>query len=187
MGKYHLGPDEPRALALAAQHGVDTFVETGTYKGGTTAWAAKHFRHVYTIEAYAARYNALMRVPVLERPANAQYLFGDSRVELPLLLAVLRRPCMFWLDAHWCGEGAHDSVDECPLREELVAINADDYAAKHVIMIDDARLFEAPPPMPHDPAQWLTLYEVYALLGDRDVYLDKDIIYALPRGDGDRL
>lgn len=47
---------------------------------------------------------------------------------------------MFWLDGHYSGEGTAKGDKETPILEELKCIlNKNDY--KHVILIDDARLF----------------------------------------------
>ena len=50
MGIYTMGPHREAMLELAALAGARVFVETGTYKGKTTRWAASHFDTVHTIE-----------------------------------------------------------------------------------------------------------------------------------------
>ena len=57
MGLYRMGPPEDLILALQARLRLGDFVETGTYRGDTAAWAAEHFARVTTIElspAYCA-------------------------------------------------------------------------------------------------------------------------------------
>ena len=93
---------------------------------------------------------------------------------------------MFWLDAHWCGEGQHDAAllgDECPLREELDAINNHPFAGQHLILIDDARLFIDGPPPPHDPKQWPGITEVTRALArfPREIWMEQDVIVARPK------
>lgn len=181
MGNVRLGVDPEKTLALRDQYGIKLFVETGTYKGGTTRWALPHFDKVVTIEGYAARYGALVNDRSLSGAKNLAMLYGDSRTELRLALELVEAPAVLWLDAHWCGPGAHDCAgDECPLREELNAVLSSAHAERHVVMIDDARLFLAPPPYPHDPAQWMTMAEITAMLAPRRITVVDDVIYADP-------
>lgn len=180
MGAIRLGVNEDLTLKLREAFGIETFIETGTYKGGTALWASRHFHRVTTIEAYRPRYD---RFTATALPPNVEAIFGDSRLKLADVLAPLQVPALLWLDAHWCGEGAHNANgDECPLREELAAILAHEAAAsvQHVIMIDDARLFTAPPPYPHDPAQWMTVRDIMAMVPARGWSIFEDVIYILP-------
>ena len=182
MGEVRLGIDIDKALDLKRRYNLNILVETGTYKGNTPLLAQPFFARIFTIEGDPNRYRKTQAG--LTNPAkNITYLFGDSRTELAKVLERSGEPCLLWLDAHWCGGGAieaHQIGDECPLREELEAVLASSCADKHVIMIDDARLFTAPPPMPHDPAQWITYEEIAALLAPRQLYIQEDVIYAEP-------
>ncbi len=180
MGSVRLGIDLEKVLQLHDRYDVRILVETGSYKGGTARLAAPHFDWVYSIEAYRPRYDRLTAAR-REFPANITFLFGDSRIELARILATANAPTLCWLDAHWCGEGAHDSAgDECPLLDELAALKTSAHAARHVLMIDDARLFTAAPPYPHDPAQWPSYAEIERLLAPRRPYILDDVIYAEP-------
>lgn len=183
MGEVRLGIDLDATLALRDKYDLKIFCETGTYKAGSTLLAAPHFEWVYSIEGDRARFEKTQAGLGNDRPKNATFVYGDSRHELARVLATIAQPCLIYLDAHWCGGGAaeaHELGDECPIREELEAVNASAYAAQHVLMIDDARLFLNPPPMPHDPAQWLTVTEIETLLAPRTVYIQDDVIYAEP-------
>ena len=106
---------------------------------------------------------------------------GDSRRELNDILAKLNEPVIFWLDAHWCG-GARDDQkpeEECPLREELLAVRAFD--GKSYILIDDARLFTGRPKYPHDPDLWPTLEEIKRLFpSGYFTTIADDIIISVP-------
>jgi hypothetical protein len=183
MGNVNFGVDMQRTLALRDKYKLAIFVETGTFKGQTALWAAAGFDWVYTLENDTQRYVKTFAALKDVKPRNLALLRGDSRVELARLLATINQPCLIWLDAHWCGgsaEAAHEIGDECPLCEELQAINDSVFGDKHVVMIDDARLFTAPPPYPHDPAQWPTYSEIERLLAPRTVAIENDVIYAEP-------
>ncbi len=182
MGNVNFGVDQKKTLDLAQCYGLRVFVETGTWKGGTSSWATEYFKRVITIEGDRHRFEKTTMGLAGKYP-NLEFRFGDSRTELARVLTVVLEPCLIWLDAHWCGGGAkeaYDLNDECPLREEIAAINASRFAAQHVVMIDDARLFTAPPPYPHDPAQWPTVETITSLLAPRRVTIENDVIYAEP-------
>ncbi|MHC4240158.1 MAG: hypothetical protein ACYSUC_10455 [Planctomycetota bacterium] len=167
------------SLALRDEFNITTFVETGTYKARTAAWAASEFDRVITIEAQKKRYEGAARR--YRKQKRIRFVYGDSRTKLKPVLARLRKPALVWLDAHWCGnyEQSLGTPGECPLREELEALR--NCSTNHLILIDDARLFASPPPRPHDPAQWPTLIEIEDLLPDGYEYtIWNDAIIAVP-------
>lgn len=182
MGHLFTGSADEPALRLRDQYGLKVLIETGTYKAESSMWAAQHFETVITVEGDSDRY--MKTVSGLRNPpANLTFTLGDSRTVLANLLADVDAPCLLWLDAHWCGGGAVEAYtlkDECPLREEIHAILNSKYAEQHVLMIDDARLFTAPPPYPHHAEQWPSYEEIAVLLAPRRVYIDGDVIYAEP-------
>ena len=55
--------------------------------------------------------------------------------------------------------------------------------ADHVVMVDDARLFCAPPPAPHRAEDWPDLLATVQVLSDRGrrhVILHDDVLVAVP-------
>lgn len=182
MGNTHGVPKE-LALHLRDCLGLKVFIESGTYKAESTRWAADNFECVITIEAWEKHYQGAVQSYSQQYP-NIQWVFGDSRTKLWKVIRELTVPPLFWLDAHWVGNSviAHEQKDECPLEQELDAINDHYLAAEMVILIDDARLFLNPPPYPHDPKQWLTYPQVLAKLNEfpRVVTIKDDVIIAVP-------
>jgi hypothetical protein len=167
-------------LALKNEFSITTFVETGTYKGQTAAWAAEHFKRVVTIEAHDPHYRRARGLA--HKKKNIECVFGDSRVKLKGVISRLRKPALVWLDAHWCGsyEQSLNTPGECPLIDELKVLKK--YATQHFILIDDARLFVEPPPKPHDPEQWPTYAEILKLLPENYyVTIWHDAIIAVPQ------
>jgi len=142
------------ALALRDAYGLDTFIETGTYKALTTTWAADNFKKVVSIELDPGYYNRATKI--FEGKKNVKLIRGDSATELAKVLKRLKKPALIYLDAHWCKD-KKATVGECPLREELQAIRESGIA--HFILIDDARLFEDPP-----NEDWPTFQEIINLL-----------------------
>lgn len=184
-----MGHNIPKQLCTMFRdyYNLETFVETGTYKAQTSIWAAGEFKNVITIEGYKPRWEKARAHVAAQHPEiiNIDFVYGDSRHMLRRVLQQIQAPALLWLDAHWCGEGAQDSHeigDECPLRQELEAVNLHTYSSDMFILIDDARLFTAPPPYPHDPQQWPTWGEVKRLLErcPRYVHVHDDVIIAVP-------
>jgi hypothetical protein len=182
MSLIHPGVPHRLAVLLSKPHGIKTFIETGTFTGESAAWAAGCFRRVVTIEACPTHHRKAC-ARFAGRP-NVEVRYGDSARVLAELVPTLSAPALFWLDAHWSGEGTAGRDRECPLLEEIAIINASPHA--HVLLIDDARLFLAPPPPPHRPEAWPDLKRVVAALteGDRPctVAVVEDIILRAPPG-----
>jgi hypothetical protein len=64
---------------------------------------------------------------------------GDSTDVLPRILAELREPALFWLDAHVSTTRSARGTLASPAREELELILAHPVPG-HVVLVDDARL-----------------------------------------------
>lgn len=180
MGIITSGIPAAITLDLAKINGSSVFIETGTYQGDTTKWAARHFQDVYTIERAESLYREFG--PLLSQLKGVRPLLGDSRQVLPLVLKeVEQNSCVVWLDGHWSGGHTAGSGDECPLLDELSALEE----RKHdIILIDDARLFLSAPPQPHIAQQWPTMMEIIGVLSRFKsrpfVQIVDDVIFAVP-------
>jgi predicted O-methyltransferase YrrM len=115
---------------------VEQIVETGTYRGATTAWLTRFGLPVYTVEtnprfAHLARLRfaevALVHPVEMDSASFLERLAGDVGRTAPVTL--------FYLDAHW--------EQRLPLDEELRIVGRAFSSA--VVVIDD---FE----VPDDPA-----------------------------------
>ena len=154
MGSVRFGIPRELALALKAKHGTDYFVETGTSAGDTTRWAAVNFKKVDTVD----------NQPGILGWGNVTSYRGDSAEFLeqhPMASSAL-----FWLDAH--------TNESCPVLREIAAINKS--PLRHVILVDDVRLFGQMP-------AWPTLGTVIKELvdgGRRSIYVEDDVIVAEP-------
>jgi hypothetical protein len=108
-----MGPPTELILALKHEFSITDFVETGTFQGGTSTWAAYHFDRVTTIENSRVIYE--QTVAKHGHIANIEFLFGNSRDVLKSVVPVLQSPSLFWLDGHWCGGDSFGEQDECCL------------------------------------------------------------------------
>jgi hypothetical protein len=167
------------AVELRNRLGLRRAIETGTYLGGGTRLLAGLFAEVTTIELAA---------PLAERAtaeladlSHVTVRQGNSRDVLPGLVRP-DVPTLYWLDGHWSGGETAGDEDECPVLDELGAIAGGN--VHDCILIDDARLFAAAPPPPHDPASWPSLVEVFdALRGPHPghhVTVLRDLVIAVP-------
>lgn len=161
------------ALALRDTYNLTTFIETGTYKAATTAWAADNFERVVSIELDESYH--LRAKKIFAKQKGVKLVQGDSAAELAKVLKRIKSPALIWLDAHWCKAGKA-TRSECPLREELAAIR--DSGVEHFILIDDARLFQNPPN--GDWPSWLEIRDILPWSYSMDVW--NDAIIVLPSG-----
>jgi hypothetical protein len=179
MGLLRQGVPEEITLSLARRANVSVFVETGTFKGDTARWAAKHFKRVITIERAERLYR--QHGPSLIAFRNVEPMLGDSRKILPSLLPTFG-PAVFWLDAHWSSGETAGRNDECPLTKELATLSK---RAGDIVLIDDARLFLQAPPPPHDPTEWPTILDIVhafdAWTHPPHIQIIEDVIFAVPR------
>ena len=176
MGLLRMGPPSDLIVKLAQEYGIDGFVETGTYYGGTAIWASQQFSQVFTIERSELIYAQTSKK--LKTINNISLILGDSAIELKTLLPKLSKKCIFWLDAHWSGGDTYGETNQCPLIEEIKIIN--EYQMESFIFIDDARLFLSPPQPPHQMDDWPHVTEIIHLLNaynqSRYIVIIEDVI-----------
>ena len=123
---------------LIKQFNLTTFIETGTHGAGTTLIAAPLFESVHTIELDERLYN--LSKDRLSHLSHVVCHRGESGEILRIILPTITGKPLFWLDAHFCGEGSAWGKNETPILEELDAI-ADANMKNCVILIDDMRGF----------------------------------------------
>jgi hypothetical protein len=138
MTDPYLPPKRRREILrdYGRDHGLRVFVETGTANGDTPAYLAPFFDQLYTLEVGWEQYlSAQNRFA----GTNVTCLHGDSAERiLEVLQQIGDTAALWWLDGHFCGGDRADK--DTPILEELTAIFAT--GVPHVILIDDARLFE---------------------------------------------
>ncbi len=141
---------------------LSVFVETGTFNGDTVEDLLQHFDKIVTIEFSETLWEKA--VTRFKREDNVEVLLGDSSEVLAEIRSALGvMPTLFWLDAHWCvADNTAGLQSQCPLLEEIQGI----YTLNNnsVILIDDARLFLAPPLAPHEISHWPSFNEIVASL-----------------------
>jgi GT2 family glycosyltransferase len=175
---------DPRLVnALSSVLPFGTLVETGTFKGDTVAELESYFDKVVSIELSAALWaDAVKR---FEAYPHVQILRGNSQDRLRALQSELQNVgALYWLDAHWCvATGTAGELSQCPLLNELQAIGK--LNSESVVLIDDARLFLAPPLAPHEISHWPSFDQIVARLSslstEHELMVVNDVIAFFPR------
>src|SRR3990172_1923567 len=85
---------------LATIFNLDTFIETGTFYGDTTAAAANIFNHIHTIELSPQLYQQAIKR--FKETRNISVHQGDSAEELKKIVPAITGSILFWLDSHYC-------------------------------------------------------------------------------------
>ncbi len=133
-------PAAKRRIIHAAlhQHGLRTFVETGTFKGDTLASVAATGIRSISVELSPEYFDrANQRFAGMR---NVELHQGDAGDVLPRIVATLTEPALFWLDGHYsAGETAHGALSS-PVSAEVRCILGSPVKG-HVMLIDDAHEF----------------------------------------------
>ena len=169
------------AAALIDAAGLRYAVETGTYLGGSALMLADVVDHVWSCELKPEILSQARDRTAHKR--NISLYEGYSPELLPVMLKEVPGAALYWLDGHGGTFGADDTpphIRECPVLEELAAIEGHPHAAESVILIDDARAFFGPM-LQHRPEDWPTFIHVADALGrDRHITVLDDVIIAVP-------
>lgn len=182
MGAIHFSLDPALAKLFREDPGVEVFVETGTFQGDTIAAMREVFPEIHSVELSEELHKkARQRFEGVE---GVHLSLGDSAECLRKIREqVAGRPTLFWLDAHWCvSEGTAGEKSQCPLLAELAALRP--LGERDVVLIDDARLFLAPPGAPHETSDWPSFFQILeqvrALSGAHELMVLNDTILVYP-------
>ena len=123
------------------KHGVEgaKWVETGTYLGETTDFLASRFPFVHSVEP---QNDLAARAKEKFEGRNVCIHHGTSEQVLPKLLSELSGDINFWLDGHYSAGITYRGEQDCPVVDELRAIenNLKNFGDIR-ILIDDIRYF----------------------------------------------
>jgi hypothetical protein len=157
MGAVSFSIDRDLVQAIQDVVHANVFVETGTFEGDTVARIEDLFDTVWSVESSPEYYDAASRR--FHDRKNIHVALGDSPRFLTDVRDDIGTSAIFWLDAHWCvAASTSGEQSQCPLLAELEAIGT--LGEGSVILIDDARLFVAAPPKPHEVSHWPTFSQV---------------------------
>jgi glycosyltransferase involved in cell wall biosynthesis len=162
MGAVSFSLDKLLVKALKEVLPINTLVETGTFRGDTVAEMQPYFNKVVSIELSETLSNEAVKR--FKNNKHVKIMHGNSIDALSDIYPEIQAEAvLYWLDAHWCV--ANDTAGEssqCPLIGELQAIGV--LNTQSVVLIDDARLFLAPPLAPHEISQWPSFNQIVVQL-----------------------
>lgn len=118
--------------------GYEILIETGTYLGDMVEAQRSNFKQIYSIELSQDFWQSAVKR--FESFSQIHLLQGDSGKVLSSITEQLSAPAIFWLDGHYSGGNTAKGDKECPILEEINAILKNNHL-KHLLLIDDARLF----------------------------------------------
>ena len=126
-------------IGYQKRYRLRTFIETGTYTGEMVQALSGHVDRIVTIEV-APSLHARAVIRFASQP-SIRVLLGDSAALLPVVLASLDGPALFWLDGHYMGGESGRATEDTPVIAEMTAL-LEHRVRGHVVLIDDARLFD---------------------------------------------
>ena len=130
---------ERTVIGYQKRYRLRTFIETGTYTGEMVHAMSGHVDRIVSIELAPALHAQAARRFAGQR--QICLLQGDSAARLPDVLDSLDRPALFWLDGHYMGGESGRGAQDTPVLAEMTALLAHRVRG-HVVLIDDARLFD---------------------------------------------
>ncbi len=122
----------------AAKHHCKTLVETGTFRGDMILAMLDDFCTLYSIELHP-KLHSRARSLFTHRP-KVRLLHGDSGEKISEVLTELEEPAVFWLDGHFSAGNTAKGKLNTPIIAELDKVLSHKIS-NHVVLIDDARLF----------------------------------------------
>lgn len=150
-----------------------TWVETGTYKGDTSAILSEHSQKVYTIEPADQLY--LAAKSRFENASNVEVIHGLSETVFPALIPKLSGDVNFWLDGHYSTGVTYQGPKDSPVVEELAIIEK--YLKNFnrvVILIDDIRYCANPAVHQFSGYPKLDLFVAWASKNDLYWHIEHD-------------
>jgi hypothetical protein len=123
---------------IASDHGIEVFVETGTYRGDTLWCFRSKFRKIFSIEVQPQL--ARLAARRFSEHAHIEIIEGDSAKKLAEIIPRIDGSALFWLDGHYSAGITGRGEEDCPIWGELASINGK-LPHPYVIIVDDARCF----------------------------------------------
>jgi len=119
---------------------IKIFIESGTFLGDTVYPLSFFFDRLYTIEIKTDLHEKAKETFKKMGITNVSFHLGDSAHVLQKILEEVTQPAVFFLDGHYSHGITGRGEKDCPLLEELDAVNKY-YNEKSIIIVDDYSMF----------------------------------------------
>lgn len=127
-------------VLLKYSYFLDTWVESGTFKGETTKFLAKKFKYVHTIEP--DKFLAEKAQKRFYKYKNIEVYNFKSKDCLKQILQKIDKSVSLWLDGHYSGGETFNNYGQSPIVFELEIIKQELTKFNEItIFIDDFRSF----------------------------------------------
>jgi hypothetical protein len=126
--------------SLAKSHGARILVQTGTFYGETLTALRRTFDELYSVELSHELYGRAAKRFAGDPKIHLRH--GDSGRVLSEVLKRVDKPALFWLDGHYSGGPTALGDEVTPILRELRQIAQQSSYCQHLIVVDDARLFD---------------------------------------------
>lgn len=181
MGAFHFSLDIGLMKVLQENLELEIFVETGTFQGETLQAVSSYFREIHSVELSAELHE--LAASKFRNSPHIHLYQGNSAQTLVEIRSKISAPALYWLDAHWCvSDKTAGEKSQCPLLDELAAL--DPLRESDVVLIDDARLFLAPPHAPHEISDWPSFQDIlnkfYSMRRGHHMMVLDDVIAIFP-------
>lgn len=125
-------------IAIAERYSLKNLVEIGTQPNQSTLSLKDKFKKILLVEEFDGLYNRAIKA--FHKEGHIYVHFGKNAEVLPQVIADLKEPTLFWLDAQHSGRITETEANETPIMKKLETIFSHNIQG-HVILIDDARCF----------------------------------------------
>ena len=122
----------------AQKYSLNIFIETGTYLGRMIESVKNDFEIIKSVEL--SKNLSLRAQKKFVNYPNIEIIQGNSGEKISDILEKLNQPALFWLDGHFSGGITAKAEIETPILNEVKKI-LEHPIKSHLILIDDARLF----------------------------------------------
>lgn len=156
---------------IAKFYNYESFIETGTYLGGTSYGVRKIFKSILTTELNKLNFNQAKIK--LNKFQNIKIYNMDSELFLKDIIPVLKIKSIFFLDAHYSGKKTSKSLDNLCYKEISEILKSK--IKNHLIIIDDISDFS-----PKTFGLHKILFKLEKINKNYKFYFEYDMLFAIP-------
>jgi hypothetical protein len=125
---------------LSINNNQYSFIETGTFKGGSIDLVKNYVLEIHSCEPAKLYYDYSRNKFCDDKKVN---IYNVTSIEMLSMKFNKDQRFLYWIDSHYKGEGTYGIDNPCPLMDEM-SIVLPKLKVEDILLIDDARLFTMP-------------------------------------------